>query len=987
MPEAQWAQDGPQRAGDTRHNYVVFNQTHARELMMNDPSNANAWLTITDTSHPAADVFTPERIELDAQRLDARNDSDYSGLVLAHQVKITTTNTVPDDYPATGERVVQQVESLVGIGTTGTGAALRLTGIQVAKANDTMAGFLDGNHLSAGATIVADVYRLSGNKTYDSECVDVPLYDYVKPYFRCGGYEHALLGFGLGGSAGSACYDQALQFFDYAIAEISSNVTREGEGLSDNRTPNGVLIGSILYPNQEDPANASTIENATAYNLAMATSWATTYQNRTLDLIECISYSAGAGTQSIGLGITSQGFNQLLRSALDGSALGLQEESALQVQNLFVQTYPSLAANGEPTRLVTTSLISPWELTKSPFVALAGPTQVEYVVDEWSTRAQNVTLNLTTRDLVGQEISQETLAWYPNASTVIQLPNMPEALQKPASVWTGEAAYIFGGANSQGWRDEILRYDPATRTYATMNARLPVAMKFPVAVWTGEYAYILGVGNVIRYDPAHDATLVMNASFPNTVERASAIWTGEAAYLFGGAYSAAIYRYDPSTDIITNTGKLLPSSLKVGNSLVWTGTQVYVFGSYDIATYTPATNTISLKAEKLPNYATYGTTLWDGKRAYVIAYNTVVRYDPTTATFQDMPYEFSTSGTKMTAAGSSGLLFGGPNGEAYAYLPGQRIIVGYASNIATVNLQHARSYEMVLAATDTYGNVLTDAHSFTVDVGLPTAITTLPSLSWVNKATRVEWLIQDDVSGLASANIETWNFVTSAWESSGTTLDPGLVGATSPTTFGLTLSLPHDAVARLRVVVTDRAGNNLVTAPVELRFDLLAPNVPGFIDNLNAQGYLTQPWLTSWVSAYENSSGLTSLRFYLKNMSGEYDLEPTMVFENASFSGTYAKAIKAWPNVTYQLRVLATDRAGNVNQSNLTMTNFQYSPTLESLAPGYLFQETTTSFPVVADVTLPDYPELVPDYTLLRVRDPSGNVVLEDNRTSQGGRL
>ncbi|MFA5862638.1 MAG: hypothetical protein WDA16_13180 [Candidatus Thermoplasmatota archaeon] len=68
---------------------------------------------------------------------------------------------------------------------------------------------------------------------------------------------------------------------------------------------------------------------------------------------------------------------------------------------------------------------------------------------------------------------------------------------------------------------------------------------------------------------------------------------------------------------------------------------------------------------------------------------------------------------------------------------------------------------------------------------------------------------------------------------------------------------------------------NRETSPVELRFDLLAPNVPGFIDNLNEQGYLTQPWLTSWVSAYDNSSGLTSLRFYLKNVSGEYDLGPT----------------------------------------------------------------------------------------------------------------
>lgn len=74
---------------------------------------------------------------------------------------------------------------------------------------------------------------------------------------------------------------------------------------------------------------------------------------------------------------------------------------------------------------------------------------------------------------------------------------LPTGRAFTSAVWDGHYAYVFGGQsaflNGTGVDlDEILRYDPRTDTVQSLPVKLPFGTEAAPAVWTGSAAYIFG---------------------------------------------------------------------------------------------------------------------------------------------------------------------------------------------------------------------------------------------------------------------------------------------------------------------------------------------------------------------------------------------------------------------------------------------------------------------------------------------------------------
>lgn len=155
----------------------------------------------------------------------------------------------------------------------------------------------------------------------------------------------------------------------------------------------------------------------------------------------------------------------------------------------------------------------------------------------------------------------------PDSNIVLILPEkLPAPTQAAAVVWTGNAAYFFGGRNIKSLLRQIVRYEPGTRTVTTRASQLPVASYSMGAVWTGSMIYLFGGFNgtdsnqILSYDPATDILSTLNATLPVGAEASSTFWDGSKAWILGGANSSgptdAIQVFDPSTGQATLVGHL-----------------------------------------------------------------------------------------------------------------------------------------------------------------------------------------------------------------------------------------------------------------------------------------------------------------------------------------------------------------------------------------------------------------------------------------------
>jgi len=269
--------------------------------------------------------------------------------------------------------------------------------------------------------------------------------------------------------------------------------------------------------------------------------------------------------------------------------------------------------------------------------------------------------------------------------------HLPWKLSQSAAVWDGTNAYIFGGGNTTGATDRILRYNPTSDQITIMSATLPDHVTDDCAIWNGRCAFIFGgwtgqpiySNKIVRYDPTTDTVTVMSAKLPTY--SMSAVWDGTYAYLFGGyngySYYNHVLRYNPATDQLTTMNAKFPIGIK-WTSAVWAGTYAYIFGGnkdYDTATdqifrYDPVADSFTTLTAKLPEKLYVTSAVWTGTYALIFGgsykggsgtqvryYDTIIKFDPTqdstTVLTQTLPTP--RRGTSAIWDGNNAYIFGG----------------------------------------------------------------------------------------------------------------------------------------------------------------------------------------------------------------------------------------------------------------------------------------------------------------------------------------
>lgn len=231
---------------------------------------------------------------------------------------------------------------------------------------------------------------------------------------------------------------------------------------------------------------------------------------------------------------------------------------------------------------------------------------------------------------------------------------LPQGRNLLTAVSAGPYVYVFGGWIGN-WNDDILRFDPSTRTVTKMPSRLPEPLRGAGGVWDGKHVYLFAGrtpsplnNKILRYDPATDMITQMPSRLPWVDELVHAVWDGTGnAYIVGGWYGThrnRITRYTPATDTVTVMGATLGAGARTGTGAFWEGRHLYAFsqvgladGDTSVDRYDPATDRTVRMQARIPHGYAIGTA-WDGRSAYVFGglqywyerefYDTIVRYDP-----------------------------------------------------------------------------------------------------------------------------------------------------------------------------------------------------------------------------------------------------------------------------------------------------------------------------------------------------------------------
>ncbi len=183
-------------------------------------------------------------------------------------------------------------------------------------------------------------------------------------------------------------------------------------------------------------------------------------------------------------------------------------------------------------------------------------------------------------------------------------PGVPQGREYHTVVWTGSEMIVWGGVyydSSAHYLNTGGRYDPATDHWvssATTDA--PTGRLLHEAVWTGEEMIVWGGFTPStyppggRYSPSTDSWVPISTGGDVPAARwgHAAVWTGSEMIVWGGSDIDSA-RLDtgglflPSTDswTPTSTGDGVPPA-DHGPAVVWTGTEMIVWGGFAAGTVT-----------------------------------------------------------------------------------------------------------------------------------------------------------------------------------------------------------------------------------------------------------------------------------------------------------------------------------------------------------------------------------------------------------------
>ncbi|MHA2136240.1 MAG: Kelch repeat-containing protein, partial [Candidatus Thorarchaeota archaeon] len=313
----------------------------------------------------------------------------------------------------------------------------------------------------------------------------------------------------------------------------------------------------------------------------------------------------------------------------------------------------------------------------------------------------------TTSDPGNVSLTPNPTDWTKLSEEVSLAARMPGPRFYSPAIWDGDFAYIFGGEDGVPVNlDEILRYNPISRTSTVMDSVLPAAGGQMSVAWDGTFAYLFGGttqgggskrDSILKYNPSTDTLTVMTEVLPSPRYSTAAVWTGSEALIFGGTDNSAVFddilKYDPLRDEISNSSSRLPSA-RYDASAGWDGSNAFIFGGQrgsifldEILRYEPTNDTIALMSTRLPWGLAQASVVFDGESFYILGGQTsngtidsILKYDPSSDSIRVLdailPTERHATGAVWT--GSSALIFGGwpyPLDEIIEYTPGANPIL------------------------------------------------------------------------------------------------------------------------------------------------------------------------------------------------------------------------------------------------------------------------------------------------------------------------
>jgi hypothetical protein len=222
-----------------------------------------------------------------------------------------------------------------------------------------------------------------------------------------------------------------------------------------------------------------------------------------------------------------------------------------------------------------------------------------------------------------------------NGKATVKTSMLPSGRIMATAAYLAPYAYIFGGQDMEGIRDQIIRYDPATDNVEVMQVSLPEVRMGSSAVAVGDSIYIIGgrnetghVDTVFRFTPGNGTVLEV-ARMPAPGGGRATVYDGKRVLLFGGCAvscaSGEIDEFDPVAMEARRMAVKMPYGV-YWTTGVWTGDSALVFGGNDftkprddIVMYSPgevdgATEIVG----QFPKPLELAVSFWDGSRAYVL---------------------------------------------------------------------------------------------------------------------------------------------------------------------------------------------------------------------------------------------------------------------------------------------------------------------------------------------------------------------------------
>lgn len=383
------------KAAPPLSNWAVIDEAQAFR-MANETGNLwnpQALIDRTEVTQYNAsdDNVTDVNVTVSGHQLPDRERSRYQAGVLAHEFNVDIDQG-PYEPGTGGQQASVAAKLFTGMGTSGLGIALEVTGTEEVRVGDQdMTSFLDGHTIQPEGGMTVKVSKLGGDHTAGSDCTDIPLYDYVKPYFRCTGASTIDTYTWTEARVGESCYDAALELVEAAQVRAMRAENRDlgGEPPFQVGTQVHQALEKLSGQPLQDPVSLAPgpVADEGAWHAGQAAEFAPTAAG----LLLCVKPMAGfqAGFE---INEFLEDFNQTLDALVEEGSRGSVREGWV---NATWNVDPERAENGEPPHYVDARVAIDGAVRQRGAIDETGTHNVTIAIDEWTTNVSSADVSQT----------------------------------------------------------------------------------------------------------------------------------------------------------------------------------------------------------------------------------------------------------------------------------------------------------------------------------------------------------------------------------------------------------------------------------------------------------------------------------------------------------------------------------------------------------------------------------------------------------------